>query len=103
MRGGIVAVGIVLIGLSIGWYLVGFVSPTIACGLCIVSPVLFVVGVLLFIVGLIAGEPRTTTVVHVQAPTQPTQVSNPCSTCGYPLTWIPKHQRNYCYRCKKYR
>ncbi len=69
MRGGIVAVGIVLIGLSIGWYLVGFVSPTIACGLCIVSPVLFVVGVLLFIVGLIAGEPRTTTVVHVQAPT----------------------------------
>lgn len=25
-----------------------------------------------------------------------------CPTCGGPLTYIPQHQRWYCYKCKKY-
>jgi predicted RNA-binding Zn-ribbon protein involved in translation (DUF1610 family) len=25
-----------------------------------------------------------------------------CSTCGQPLKWIEKYQRNYCYGCRKY-
>ena len=54
MRGGIVAIGIILIGLSVGWYLFIPFAPGLAFMLCILSPVMFIVGILVFIAGLVA-------------------------------------------------
>lgn len=102
MKTGIVAAGIVLIVLSVGWYLLVPFSPIIAAYLCIASPVLFIMGILLFIVGLVMdSEPRT--VVHYQVPAQPQPTASTCPGCGYPLEWISQRQRYYCHRCKRYR
>jgi len=99
MRGGIVAIGIIFIGLSIGWYLLIPFSPGLALLVCIMSPVLFIVGILLFIVGLVAQHPQPM-IIQYQAPMQPQ--TKACPTCGYPLTWIPQRNKNYCYRCRRY-
>ena len=65
MRKSYVMIGMVLMLLAVGWYisllLLPFLGESALCiagGLCLFSPVLFLAGLLLFIVGLVADEKR---------------------------------------------
>jgi hypothetical protein len=55
LRGGIVAIGIILVGLSVGWYLLIPFAPGLAFLLCVLSPLMFIMGMLIFIAGLVAN------------------------------------------------
>jgi hypothetical protein len=98
-----VAVGLVLIFLALGWWLFIPIAPGLALVLCLLQPILFIVGIIIFIVGLATSPPQPATVVQVQAPMPYPQMANTCPACGYPLTWIPQYRRNYCYKCRSYR
>lgn len=97
-----VAVGLVLIFLALGWWLFIPIAPGLAVILCLLQPIFFIMGLIIFIVGLATSPPQPATIVHVQSSMGPQPVANSCPSCGYPLTWIAQRRRNYCYRCKRY-
>jgi len=106
MRSGVVAAGAVLLISGIfGWLLV-FVNPLLGTALCVLSPILFLVGIILLIVGLVADDsPRMTYLAPMGYPTYPPMAppSNPCPICRAPLQWVMPYQRFHCGACRAYR
>ncbi len=103
MRGGVVIAGVVLLLLSFfGWMLV-VVNPVLGGCLCLFSPVLFLIGLILFIVGLVVSPPQTTQIIVQQSVPAGPMMSSACHICGQPLTYYPQKSRWYCHNCRQYR
>lgn len=103
MRGGVVVAGVVFLLLSLfGWMLFIF-NPLIGVVLCLLSPAFFIIGLILFIVGLVISpsEPPQQVVIYAPMPQAPTV--NPCPVCKSPLTYYTQNRRWYCHTCRAYR
>ncbi len=107
MKNSLVILGGIFIALSFGWFIVAFISPTAAAILCLFSPVFFIIGLILLIIGLVVGElPQQPVYVYPQAPMTPAPGTyyglNTCPKCKNPLSWESAKQRWYCQYCKKH-
>ena len=106
MRTGLAAAGaVLLVAAALGWLLV-FVNPLLGAALCLLSPALFLIGLILLVIGLAMDDsPRVAYVAPmaypVYAPMAPP--SNPCPVCRCPLRWITQYQRFHCGACGAYR
>ena len=102
MRGEVTIAGVVLLLLSFFGWMLAFVSPVLGGLLCLLSPVFFIIGLILFIVGLVALDaPPAQIVVQQSVPVAPMGGSN-CCVCGQPLAYYPQNGRWYCHRCNRY-
>ena len=98
MRSGLAAAGaVLLVAAALGWLLV-FVNPLLGAALCLLSPALFLIGLILLVIGLAMDDPPR---VAYMAPMAPP--SNPCPVCRCPLRWITQYQRFHCGACGAYR
>ena len=103
MRGGVVAAGVVFLLLSFFGWMLFVLNPLIGALLCLLSPVFFILGLILFIVGLVISPEQPTQPVVVYAQPMPAPTMNLCPVCGSPLTYYAQNNRWYCHRCRSYR
>jgi hypothetical protein len=103
MRGGIVVAGVVILLLSFfGWMLVIF-NPLIRAVLYLLSPALFMIGLVLLNVGLVISPPQPTQIYVQQSIPTAAPMADFCPVCGRSMTYYPQKGRWYCHSCRRCR
>ena len=85
-----------------GWML-AIINPWIGLALCLLSPILFIVGLVLLIVGLVISPPQPTQIYVQQSAPPIMPMANVCPVCGRSMTYYPQKGRWYCHTCRQYR